>query len=329
MIYIRNHRGRITAPLARFGLGIFLILLAAVILWLNEGAMDIAKITRASLALPADKVEKTADRKLVSITGPLTTADEISDGQFLKPGRYLKLWRKVQMYAWQAGKQAKDYQKGWTAEPKPVNGNPVMTISAKTWLAPSAMVGAYTIDPQMIELPPPAPLVLSPDKVNLGRGAQQVGKYYIFIGDGTFQKPKIGDLRVSYAAIENSWEVTAFGKKHNDMLAPFVTIEYRFYKAFKGDRDRALARLPVQHTSRLWAMRLTGLLLMWLGFYLFSRPVEMLVRGKIAWSRPLLTFWAALAVSALVMCLSIYSLNILLLPGLALAGYFFYQRRKK
>ena len=94
------------------------------------------------------------------------------------------------------------------------------------------------------------------------------------------------------------------------MLAPFVTIEYRFYKAFKGDRDQAFSQLPAQHTFRLWAMRLVGLLMMWSGFYLFTLP--------------LLAFALAAIASLLVMFLSIYSINVLTLIGLALVGYFSY-----
>jgi hypothetical protein len=324
MIYVQSHKDQITAPFARLGLGIFLIFLAIVVLWLNEGAMDVAKITKASIALPADKVEKTANRKLVSITGKLTTLDEIGDPQFLKPGLYIKIVRKVQMFAWQEVKKTKGYQKGWTAEPKPVNGNPALTIRSKAWLAPSAMIGVYAIDPLMIELPPPAALKLSPDKVSLGKGERLEGNYYIYLGGGTFKKPRIGDLRVSFAAIENSWEVTAFGKKQIDMLAPFVTIEYKFYKVFKGTRDQAFGQLPAQHTFRLWAMRLVGLLIMWLGLSLFSLPIEMLARRKITLARPLLIFFVAAVASVLVMLLSIYSINVLILLFLALAGYFAY-----
>jgi hypothetical protein len=322
MTYKQIHKGQITTPFARFGAGLASLLLAVIILWLNEGAMDLAKITKASIALPADKVENAANRKLVSITGQLITADEIGDPQFLKPGRYIKLLRKVQMYAWQQKVKGKGYEKGWSAEPKPVNGNPTPTIKNKTWLAPAAMIGAYTIDPQMIELPPPAALKLTPDKVILGRGDRLAGNYYIFTGDGTYKKPHLGDLRISYAALENSLEVTAFGKKQNDMLAPYMTIEYKFYKVFKGNRDQAFAQLPAQHTFRLWALRLTGLLLMWLGFSLFSLPVEMLA------SRPLTALSSAVVVSALVMFFSIYSINLLTLLGLALVSYFIYANLK-
>jgi hypothetical protein len=273
-------------------------------------------------------VEKAANRKLVSITGKMTTLDEIGDPQYLKPGPYVKIVRKVQMFAWQPVPKAKGFQKGWIADPKPVNGNPALSVKSKTWLASSAAIGAYAIDPLMIELPPPSALKLSPDKVSLDRGERLEGNYYIYSGDGSLKKPRIGDLRVSFAVIGNSWEVTAFGKKQNDMLAPFVTIEYKFYKAFKGDRDQAIGQLPAQHTFRLWAMRLVGLLIMWLGFYLFTLPAEMLGRSKISMSQPLLTLALAAVASLLVMILSLYSINVLALIALAAAGYFIYVNLK-
>ncbi len=328
MIYNQLQKGPLGTPVSRFAAGLVLLWLATMVLWLNEGAMDVAKITRSSIALSADKVENTANRKLVSVTGKLMTDDEIGDPQFLKPGRYLKLMRKVQMFAWQKQKTGKGFEKVWTPDPKPINGNPSLTLKNKTWQASSVQVGAYTIDPQMVELPSPEALKLSADKMVLRRGDRLDGKFYVFSGDGTPKKPHIGDLRISYLAVENSVEVTAFGKKEGDMLAPSVTVEYKFYKIFRGDRDEAFAQLPAQHTGRLWLFRLVGLLLMWLGFSLFSLPAERLNRRWPQFSQPALTLLLAAAVSLLVVLLSIYSISLLLIFALALAGYFVYIYQK-
>lgn len=311
MIYNQLQKGPLGSPLGRFGAGLVLLLSAIVVLWLNEGAMDVAKVTRSSVALSAEKVEDVANRKLVSITGKISTEDELSDPQFLRPGHYLKLVRKVRKFT----------RKGWQADPK----------QGKAWQAPSARIGAYTIDPQMIELPAPEALKLSAGKVALGRGDRLDGKYYIFSGSGTPKKPHLGDLRVSYLAVENSLEVTAFGKKENDMLAPYVTVEYKFYKIFRGDRDKAFAQMPAQHTGRLWLFRLVGLLLMWLGFSLFSLPAERLNRRWRQLSQPVLTLLLTAIVSLLVVLLSIYSISLLLVFALALAGYsvFIYQKGRQ
>ncbi len=302
MIYNQLHRAPLGSPLGRFITGLVLLLAALVVLWLNEGAMDVAKITRSSLALTADKVENNGNRQLVSVTGRLTTADEIGDPQYLKPGPYLKLVRKVRVFS----------RTGWKADPKQV----------KSWQALSAQIGAYTLDPQMIEWPAPDPLKLSADKVLLGRGDRLDGKYYIFSGAGTPKKPRAGDLRISYAAVVSSLEVTAFGKKQDDMLSPYVTVEYKFYKIFKGNRDQALAALPAQHTARLWFFRLIGVLLMWLGFSLFSLPAELLGRRWKQLDQTGATLLLTAAVSLLIILLSIYSISLLFVFALALVGYF-------
>ncbi len=303
MIYNQLQKARLTSPVGRFSAGLVLLFLAAAVLWLNEGAMDVAKITRTSIALTADKVEATANRRLVSITGRLTTADELGDPQYLKPGHYLKLVRKVRVFS----------RGGWKADPK----------QGKSWQSPSAQIGAYTIDPQMIELPAPEALKLAPEML-AARGARLDGKYYLFVGGGSLKKPRPGDLRVSYAAVASSLEVTAFGKKQDDMLSPYVTVEYKFYKVFKGNRDQALAKLPAQHTFRLWFLRLIGVLLMWLGFSLFSLPSESLGRRWKQFSQPVLTLGLTAAVSLLIILLSIYSISLLTVCVLALAGYFAY-----
>ncbi|MBN3033316.1 MAG: hypothetical protein JW873_04405 [Candidatus Saganbacteria bacterium] len=326
MSHIQRRKGNV-----RLGAGLVLIVLAVVVLWLNEEARDLAKVARSSPALSADQAVKAADHRLVSITGNLFTPDRIGDPQFLKPGSYLKLARKVQMYGWRRQQQGKGYEKDWLAEPERVNGNPRPAVKPQTWLAPSAMIGAYVIDPQMIELPAPEPLEIAPEQVVLGRGDRQAGKYYIFSGNGTFAKPRIGDLRISFTAVTGSQEVTAFGKKRKDLLAPYITIEYRFYQVFKGNRDQALAQLPAQHTGRLWFLRLFGLLTLWLGLALFRWPVELLLKLypalqnlKPAWQ----AFLLALAVWLIAVVIMLYSAVFWSLLFLAVAGYLGLQRLK-
>lgn len=310
---LKNH-WLIRSPLARTAAGIGLLVLAVIILWLNESAMDIAKVARSSLPLPADKVENSANRQLVSITGQLTTGDRIGDPQFLQPDLFIKLFRKVEVY-----------QKKWTD--KPTDASAFQGIRNKEYLAPTARLGAYTVDPQMLELPRPSALKLTKDRVILGRNERLEGNY-IYIGDGTLKKPRPGDLRVSFAVVANSLEVTAFGKKQNDMLAPFITIEYRFYRAFKGTRDEAIAKLPAEHKGRLWTLRFAGCLMTWLGFYLFSFPAKMLIGfipGLNVLNKNLVVLIAALAFSLAIIIISIFNPNLYLLAAILIIVYLAYR----
>ena len=341
MSYIQNQRGRLTAPAARFGLGICLLFLAAVILWLNEGAMDVAKVARGSIALSADQVAVRTGRRLVSVTGQLTTGELIGDPQFLRPGPYIKLARKVEMFSWREKRDNKDYlyEKTWLAQPPDArrfrdrrgHENPPLPLSSANYLTAAARLGAFTIDPLMMEFPAPAALALAPGQVMLGRNAALAGKYYIFMGAGTYKKPRLGDVRISFTAVPASLEVTAFGKKQNDMLAPFVTIEYKFYKAYRGDRDQAISQLPAEHKVRLWLLRVLGFLIMWLGLSLFARPAEWLINarpGLAKLGRSRLTFGLALLISWLIIVISLYSTVFLLLIALIIAGYFIRRKLK-
>jgi Transmembrane protein 43 len=341
MSYLQNHQGRLTAPYARFGLGMLLIILAVIVLWFNEGAMDVAKVARNSIALSAGQVAARTGRRLVSVSGQLTTGEQIGDPQFLRPGPYIKLVRKVEMFCWREKRDNKNYlyEKTWLAQPpdtrrfhdKRGHENPFLPINPASYLTAAAKIGAFTIDPLMMEFPAPAALLLAPDQVTLGRNAVLAGKYYIFMGAGTFKKPRLGDVRISFLALPASLEVTAFGKKQNDLLAPFVTIEYKFYRTFGGDRDQAISQLPAEHKVRLWLLRVLGFLIMWLGLSRFARPAELLakVRPELKnLGRSQLTFWLALLISLLIIVISIYSTGFWLLVVLIAAGYFIRRKYK-
>ena len=341
MSYIQNQRGRLTAPFARFGLGLSLLFLAVVVLWLNEGAMDVAKVARSSISLSSDQVEARTGRRLVSVTGQLSTDERIGDPQFLRSGPYIKLVRKVEMFSWEEKRDNKNYlyEKAWLTQPadarrfhdKRGHENPPLPLNTASYLTPMAKIGAFTIDPLMMAFPAPTALLLASDQVILGRNAALAGKYYIFMGAGTYKKPRIGDVRISFLAISASLEVTAFGKKQNDMLAPFVTIEYKFYKSFRGDRDQAISQMPAEHKVRLWLLRLLGFLIMWLGLSRFTRPVELLAKARPelkSLGRAQLTFGLALLISLLIIVISIYSTGFWLLVALIMAGYFVFRKFK-
>ncbi|OGB89546.1 hypothetical protein A2625_01325 [candidate division WOR-1 bacterium RIFCSPHIGHO2_01_FULL_53_15] len=293
--------------------GIILIIVSIPILWLNEGAMDIAKVARSSVPLSTETFKTVGGRRLVSITGILTTLIPISDGEILRPGQYVRLVRKTETFV-------RDKVKGkiWTAE-------------SKTFGSPTARIGVYTVDPQMMAWPPPIRLFLSKAMLALDQNRRLEGNF-IYSGKGKLISPRFGDVRVSFYAL-GSQEVTAFGKQERDFLAPYVTLEYKFYRTFFGSRDEAIATLPAEHRGRLWAFRFIGCLVMWLGLSFFSLQLKR-VRGLFPALEDkrvkpsFISFAAALVISALIVIIIIYNIYFwLLISGLAIA-YFFYKRRK-
>lgn len=147
-----------------------------VLLYWNEGRVDMSNIAKTAVEASAEKVDSALEGKLISVTGQVTTPEMIGDGLYLAPGNYLGVMRSVEMYAWQEKtsssaevkvggseetKTTYTYEKRWTANPsssssfKVADGhqNPSLPYESTTVQASEAKVGAYTIYPQKMGLP--------------------------------------------------------------------------------------------------------------------------------------------------------------------------------
>ena len=99
------------ASIAGVATGGVLFITSFVILWVNEGRVDLSQIARKSTQIPSAAVDAASEGKFVSVTGPLTVAGKLGDAPYLLPGDYVSLDRQVQMYSWverrptQTGKQ--------------------------------------------------------------------------------------------------------------------------------------------------------------------------------------------------------------------------------
>jgi len=336
------------------GIGILIFILSFIVLWNNEGSVDFSKVARTSVPVSASALESGASGKLVSLSGKLSTADLVGDPQFLKPGSYLQLSRRVEMYAWQEKSQSetKDqlgggsetkttytYVKGWTINPKDSSRfkapdgheNPPLPVESMTFTALTGKIGVYSVDPQSMELPKPAPLNLRADMLLPG---EALSGNLIFKGRGTPQSPQVGDLRITYSVVPNKIGVTAFGKLEEDSLVPFLYKgRDKLYRAVKGSRDEAIAELAAEHGAAVWAVRLVGFLLMWGGLFLFLNPLNAVLKvlpwlgtaGR--WTIGIVTFPVALVLTAVTVIIAIVAHNIwLLLAVLALLVGLVYWR---
>lgn len=156
------------------------------VLWANEGRVDLSEIAKKSVEVKADSVDKSAEGKLIAVTGELKTDEKLDDPQFLKPGNYLKLDREVEMFAWverrrtetnkkvggsKETKTTATYEKKWTSDPQPPSKfmeprgheNPPLTLERFSAAATSANIGAYSFNAKEASLPSGEPLKLSDD----------------------------------------------------------------------------------------------------------------------------------------------------------------------
>lgn len=181
--------------------GALLFFVSFIVLWMNEGRVDLSEIAKKSTPVKADSVDSGANGKFVSVTGALNTEEKLGDPELLNPGSYIKLDRAVEMFAWVEKKESKtetklggkkvttttiSYAKEWTTSPKrPADferpeghENPELPLANEHFAAEKAMVGSYPFNPsdQALRLPSGDMLKLTDDMVKGGEPAAAAAK---------------------------------------------------------------------------------------------------------------------------------------------------------
>ena len=82
--------------------GIILFAGSFLLLFWNEGRVDVSQIAKTAIEISAESVTSDAalNNIFVSITGAVSSQETIGDGMFLKPDAFLIVERKAEMYAW-------------------------------------------------------------------------------------------------------------------------------------------------------------------------------------------------------------------------------------
>jgi len=322
--------------------GLILFLASFVVLWLNEGRVDMSKVAQASIPVNADTVDHAANGSFVSVTGKMETEETLGDPQFLKAGPYIALSRKAEMYAWVEHKSTKSrkkvgggktsettysYKKEWTDHPddsssfkhQEGHGNLSPSVRNQTFRVREATLGAYSIDPQSMKMPRSSPVSITKASFVPSEKARLEGGH-IFIGNGTMQSPVVGDVRISYSAVKPDTAATLFGTLTADKIGPYYYKgKKEFYRAIEGPRETAIAKLASEHRIITWVLRGVGFLMMWIGLSLFFGPINAVLdfipmlgglgRSVIG----LAMFVVAMALSLLTMLVSLLAHNVLLL----------------
>lgn len=186
--------GSLMESIKGVAVGGLLFLVSFIILWMNEGRVDLSEVAKKSVEVKADAVDGSKNGQFVSVTGAMRGEGKIGDPELLKEGDYLHLTRKVEMWGWIEKSETKTkkklgggkkktttvtYSKGWTDSPDPPNEmehpegheNPPMPLSGERWAVEKAFVGVYPLNPATASLPSGEELTLTPELLkNLGAG---------------------------------------------------------------------------------------------------------------------------------------------------------------
>jgi hypothetical protein len=341
-----------------FGIGLFIG--SFFVLWNNEGRTDLSTIADDSVAISAASVDPANEGKLVAASGVLAASEPLGDPDYLRPGDYLTLEREVEMYSWiertsstsetnlggsETTTTEYTYEMGWTSNPANSSNfevpqgheNPALNIEEASFTAPSATVGAFSVNLDSLSLPSSRDVALSNDMLSNGvRG--QVNSNFLYLRNGSANTPRVGDVRISFSGVPSGQNVTTFAKQEGSALVPFMRGDDQLYLAHAGDRQSGIDALHSSYQTTGWIFRIVGFFMMWIGMGLVSGPLSTFldvvpIFGKV--SRNLIgfiTFGLSLVLTIITVVIAMIMHNIIalliLLAIIIAVGVFLYQRTK-
>ncbi len=271
-------------------IGVALFLGSFVVLWINEGRVDLSKIGREAERVPAGVIDPARDGALVAVSGVMRGSETLGDPPYLRRGDYMELIRVAEMYAWDEEEEDDDdsttytYRKIWTTDPEDSSRfnqpaghtNPPMAVQGMHYRVAEAWVGDYPLDAGAIFFMDPPRLSLT---TALTVDNRPVVDGYIFLGKGTLANPEIGDIRLSYEAFPANSPGTVFGRQEAGRVVLYHHDdgETLLYRAYATDFDGALAAMRTEYLIGLWLTRGGGFLMMWIGLLFLLGPVRTLL----------------------------------------------------
>jgi hypothetical protein len=158
--------------------GLLLFLGSFVLLFCNEGRLDLSQAARSAIVIPANAPAPQANGKTVSLSGAIASPEIIGDGKYLKPAAYVALGRTVEMFAWKetidshtekqvgGGKKTTKtykYTKVWTDKPadsaqfkrSEQYRNPAKALNNEIYKVTNAKIGQYAVDLPNLTQPVP------------------------------------------------------------------------------------------------------------------------------------------------------------------------------
>ncbi|MGZ8797374.1 MAG: TMEM43 family protein [Thermoanaerobaculia bacterium] len=330
--------GRIGDSIKSFLFGLALFIAAFPILFLNEGRAvrtekSLHEGAGAVISVPADRVNPANNQKLVHMTGKATTAETLTDPDFLVAANAIKLRRQVQMYQWEEKKESKtekkigggsetvttySYSKAWSDRPidsssfKESAGhqNPAsMPYEGRDAQAEHVTLGAFTLTPSLIgKMSDYEPLPVNDQSVAqlpaaLRSKLKANGNSFYAGADPT--TPQLGDARINFSVVTPG-DVSVVSKQTGTSFEPYHANAGMDIEMLK----RGIHTAPAMFQSALqantimtWILRVVGFVLMFIGLAMFFRPISVLgdvlpfIGSMLAFGTGLFAFVAAAGLS--------------------------------
>lgn len=345
----------LTAPF----IGIVLIVIAVVVLYNNEGRSDLAKLARTAKDIGSSEVKMDDFVSLtdqITILDPLGDGLFLKEGNYIKINRIIEIYAweestKTESNTNLGGSQTDEttytYDLVWTTDPQdstdfkyPEGHTNVVnnSIKAATFNASDVKVGSYIVNISEIDLPSLDDISLTNNQLDLTKipdsfeptltcpkpTTDLASDGYIYYYPDCLRinsTPKVGDIRISYQALNSDQLVTVFGKLQlrtggSEIVSYTDNQGNTLYRIFLGSRDQAIKTLHTEYVVSLWLLRLLGFVLMLIGISMITSPLMVLAdfipfAGKLARSvSGIISFVIASMLTILVIFISILIHNI-------------------
>ncbi len=280
--------------------GILLFMASFILLFMNEGRVDLSKVAKKSVEVPPTGVPTVNIGDFVSVTGNLTSPEKLGDRPYLMEGDFIALLRNTEMFAWveksetetktnAGGSETRtttySYTKQWRSSPPNSSSfeqptgheNPTKTIEEAKFAVTTANVGDFKLDLNSLSYSTSNTVNLSSQNVAPEYQSQQSGNF-IFQGKGTLQAPEIGDMRISYRSLPSNIQATVFGEfAAPQNLVPHDIRGLSVNRLLKGTREQAIASLASSHKTMTWILRGVGFGMMWIGLTMMVEPLSVVL----------------------------------------------------
>ncbi|MBD3238700.1 MAG: hypothetical protein GF332_03635 [Candidatus Moranbacteria bacterium] len=267
-----------------------------ILLFWNEGRVNMADVAQEAITITESNVPASADENLISFTATAQAEQKIGD-TYLRPGNYLHLERKVEMYSWEE-EEKQDYEDSpitytynqvWSEKPEDSSHfqestghiNPKMQETNKSINPVTAKIGGYTYETEKIKYPKTVPVSLNGQNFIPKPGYELANSNYIYFGSKSLEQPAIGDLRISYLMVPSPLKNATILGKLNVARSSITNYPVKgtingLYRIFDDSHGGAIQTLDREHILTTWSFRAFGFTLMWFGIIFLIGPINYL-----------------------------------------------------
>lgn len=282
--------------------GILLFLISFVVIWWNEGrAVNTAEgLTEGAgiviSVFPGD-VDPEHEGDLIHIVDSVISTDTLTDTDFNIKSTGLKLKRTVEMFQWieetssnkkknTGGSETTttdyNYKKKWSNELIKSNDFEVKNKYINPSFFPydnveyrveNKTIGAFVFPDHLLdEMNNYQSIDLKKYKPTLPNS--KISSNTIFIGNGTVQAPKIGDVKITFSEVDEA-KVSVISSQNGNTLTPYKTENNSIISLLEmGDvaPEVMFEAAQSRNTTLTWGLRFAGFLMMFFGISKCFKP---------------------------------------------------------